>query len=56
MNCLEGSFRSLEVVKNVKKMLGWVPWLPLYRGRGPGMYKKEGSPGRGAVSLRDESS
>ena len=53
MNCLEGSFRSLEVVKNVKKMLGWVPWLPLYRVQGQGMYKEEGSPNQGVVSLRE---
>ena len=30
-----------------------VPWLPLYRVWGQGMYKEEGSPDRGVVSLRE---
>jgi hypothetical protein len=55
MNCLKGSFRSLEVVKNVSlfRMEKMVPWLPLYRVRGQGKYKEEGSPDRGVVSLRE---
>jgi hypothetical protein len=30
-----------------------VPWLPLYRVRGQVMYKEEGSPDWGVVSLRE---
>ena len=31
----------------------WVPWLPLYRAWGQGVYKEEGSPDRRVVSLRE---
>jgi hypothetical protein len=30
-----------------------VPWLPLYRVRGQGVYKEEASPDRRVVSLRE---
>jgi hypothetical protein len=31
----------------------WVPWLHLYRVRGQGIYKDEGSPDRRVMSLRE---
>jgi hypothetical protein len=34
-------------------MSRWVPWLPLYRVRGQGLYREEGSPNRRVVSLRE---
>ena len=34
-------------------MVGRMPWLPLYRVWGKVIYKEEGSPDRGVVSLRE---
>jgi hypothetical protein len=31
----------------------WLPWLPLYRVWGQGVYKEEGSPDLRVVSLRE---
>ena len=33
--------------------IGRVPWLPLYRVWGQGMYKEEGSPDQGVMTLRE---
>ena len=55
MNCLKGTFRSLVVCgmnENERVPFEMVPWLPLYRVWGQGMYK-EGSPDRGVMSLRE---
>ena len=44
------------VKKNENVSLGMMLWLSLYRVRGQGMYKEEGSPDREVVSLREEPS
>jgi hypothetical protein len=49
MNCLKGSFRGLEVVKNVK-MIERMPWLPLYRVRGLACIKKNVLPTEGSLA------
>jgi hypothetical protein len=38
---------------NGLKIVGRMPWLPLYIVRGQSMYKEEGSPDRGVMSLRE---
>jgi hypothetical protein len=53
MNNLKGSFRSPEVVWNVEDLPRRMPWLPLYRVWGQGMYKEEGSLDQRGMSLRE---
>jgi hypothetical protein len=52
----KGKLQESGGVWNESECLGMVPWLRLYRVRGRGRYKEEGSPDRGVVSLREGAS
>ena len=49
---LQEPFYGVRMSEWVRSLRG-VPWLPLYRVRGQGLYKAGGSPDRRVVSLRE---